>query len=225
MGEAASGLRRVRGEDGRGALAGPGPQGGVWPHGVAVSVAGGAEAAPGPGDAPTSVAAGGAAEPGATGAVCELYRAHYLSLVRMAALLVGDVAAAEQVVQDSLVAMHANWRWLKRGEKALAFVRRRVINRSRFVLRHQVSGERDVGPPLPQVPSAACDAGPQLACSPVVAALDRLSRRQREVLVLRYYADLSEAETAAAMGISSGAVKSHTARAMLAIREALGPEA
>jgi DNA-directed RNA polymerase specialized sigma24 family protein len=58
-----------------------------------------------------------------------------------------------------------------------------------------------------------------------LAAPDRLSRRQREALVPRYYADLSEAETAAAMGISPGAVKSHTARAMLAVRDALGPEA
>ena len=190
-----------------------------------MTVADGAGAAPGPGDSPTGVASGGPAEPGATGALGELYQAHYQSLVRMAALLVGDLAAAEQVVQDSLVAMHANWRWLKRREKSLAFVRRCVINRSRSALRHQLTGEGDAGPPLPQVPSAACDAGPQLERSPVVAALDRLSRRQREALVLRYYADLSEAETAAAMGISPGAVKSHTARAMLAIREALGPEA
>ncbi len=222
MGDAAS--RRVRRDDDRGAFAGPGPQGDGWPHGVAVIVVG-AEAAKDLGDAPASEPPGGPAEPGAMGAVGELYRAHYRSLVRMAALLVGDVAAAEQVVQDSLVAMHANWRWLRRDEKALAFVRRHVINRSRSVLRHQVSCERDAGPPLPRVPGAAGDAGPQLECSPVVAALGRLSRRQREALVLRYYADLSEAETAAAMGISAGAVKSHTARAMAAVRDALGPEA
>src|SRR5690242_2832799 len=225
MGEPASGLRRIRGDDGPGAFAGSSPQGSAWPPGAAVTVADGAEAAPGPGDAPRIVAAGGTPPPDATGAVCELYRAHYQSLVRMAALLVGDLAAAEQVVQDSLVAMHANWRWLKRREKSLAFVRRYVINRSRSALRHQLNGEGDAGAPRPQVPGAACDAGPQLERSPVVAALDRLSRRQREALVLRYYADLSEAETAAAMGISPGAVKSHTARAMLAVREALGPEA
>ena len=217
--------RRARGDDDRGTLAASRPQDGALLHGVAVTVADGAGAAPGPGESPTGAAGRGPAEPGASGALGELYQAHYRSLVRMAALLVGDLAAAEQVVQDSLVAMHANWRWLKRREKSLAFVRRRVINRSRSALRHQLSGERDAGPPLPQVPSAACDAGPQLECSPIVAALDRLSRRQREALVLRYYADLSEAETAAAMGISPGAVKSHTARAMLAIREALGPEA
>ena len=201
------------------------PQDDAWPQVIAATVADGAEAAPGPGDAPMSVAAGGTPPPGATGAVCELYRAHYRSLVRMATLLVGDLAAAEQIVQDSLVAMHANWRWLKGSEKALAFVRRDVVNRSRSVSRHRGVGERDVGPPLPQAPGMARDAQAQLACSPVVAALGRLSRRQREVLVLRYYADLSEAETAAATGISPGAVKSHTARAMLAIREALGPEA
>ena len=222
MGDAAP--RRGSGDAGRGVLAGPGPQGGAWAHGTAVTVAG-AEAATDPGDAPASGPPGAPAEPGATGAVGELYRAHYRSLVRMAALLVVDVAAAEQVVQDSLVAMHANWHWLRRHEKALAFVRRHVIHRSRSVLRHQVSGERDAGPPLPRVPGAAGDAGPLLERSPLVAALDRLSRRQREALVLRYYADLSEAQTAAAMGISPGAVKSHIARAMAAVREALGPEA
>jgi len=225
MGEPASGLRRIRGDDGPGAFAGSSPQGSAWPPGAAVTVADGAEAAPGPGDAPRIVAAGGTPPPDATGAVCELYRAHYPSLVRMAALLVGDLAAAEQVVQDSLVAMHANWRWLKRRDKALAFVRRSVINRSRSAQRHRGAEERDAGPPPPQVPGAAPDAQAQLTCAPVVAALGRLSRRQREVLVLRYYADLSEAETASAMGISPGAVKSHTARAMLAIGDALEPEA
>ena len=188
-----------------------------------MTVADGAEAAPGPGDAPTSVAAGGT-PPDATGAVSELYRTHYPSLVRMAALLVGDLAAAEQIVQDSLVAMHANWRWLKRSDKALAFVRRGVISRSRSALRRRGVDEREAGPPLPQAPSAAPDAQAQLPCAPVVAALGRLSRRQREVLVLRYYADLSEAEAASAMGISPGAVKSHTARAMLEIGDALVPD-
>jgi RNA polymerase sigma-70 factor (sigma-E family) len=218
MGKAASGLRRVRGDYGPGVLAASSRQD------AAVTVADGAEAAPSPGDACTSVAAGGT-PPDATRAVYELYRAHYPSLVRMAALLVGDLAAAEQVVQDSLVAMHANWRWLKRSDKALAFVRRGVINRSRSALRHRGVDERDAGPPLSQVRGAAPDAEAQLLCAPVVAALGRLSRRQREALVLRYYADLSEAEAASAMGISPGAVKSHTARAMLAIGEALVPEA
>src|SRR5262249_35393190 len=185
----------------------------------------GADAARGPGDSPTSVAGGGPTEPGATGALGELYQAHYQSLVRMAALLVGDLAAAEQVVQDSLVAMHANWRWLKRRDMALAFVRRGVINRSRSALRHRGVDERDAGPPPPQAPGAAPDAQAQPPRARVGAALGRLPRRQREVLVLRYYADLSEAETASAMGISPGAVKSHTARAMLAIGDALEPEA
>jgi len=65
MDDAAS--RRVRGGDDRGAPGGPGLQGGAWPPGAAVTVAGGAEAAPGPGDAPASVATGGPAEPTAMG--------------------------------------------------------------------------------------------------------------------------------------------------------------
>lgn len=215
MGDATSGLGRVSDDDGRGA----------WLQGIAVTIARGTEAAKRPRDAPKSAAAGVPAHLDATGALCALYSAHYPALVRMAVLLVGDLATAEQVVQDSLVAMHTNWRWLKHSDRALAYVRRCVINRSRSVPRHRVIRERGVWPPRPQVPSAARDAWNQLERSPVVMALRRLSLRQREVLVLRYYAGLSEAETASAMGISPGAVKSHTARAMLAIRDALEPEA
>jgi RNA polymerase sigma factor (sigma-70 family) len=72
--------------------------------------------------------------------------------------------------------------------------------------------------PPPDHPSAEYGALLRLEQSTVVAALRKLPGRQREAIVLRYYADFSEAETAAAMGISCGAVKSHTARAMAALR-------
>src|SRR4249919_2462470 len=116
-------------------------------------------------------------------AVTELYSLHYRALVRLAALLVRDTPTAEEVVQDSFVAMHGGWQRLRDAEKALAY------------LRHAV-----------------------------VAALLDLPERQREAIVLRYYADLSEAEIATAMRISRGAVKSHTARGMTALRAALKQE-
>jgi RNA polymerase sigma-70 factor (sigma-E family) len=155
-------------------------------------------------------------------ALAELYAAHYRALVRLAALLVRDMATAEEVVQDSFVAMYANWRRLRDSGKASSYLRRCVVNRSRSVLRHQMVTERNMLQPPPEMPSAEQGAMALLERSAVVAALHGLPARQREALVLRYYADLPEAEIASAMGISQGAVKSHVSRAMSALRGVLG---
>ena len=157
-------------------------------------------------------------------ALAELYAVHYQALVRLAALLVRDTATAEEVVQDSFVAMHASWRRLRDSGKASSYLRRCVVNRSRSVLRHQMVTERNMLQPPPEVPSAEQGAMALLERSAVVAALHGLPARQREALVLRYYADLSEADIAKAMGISRGAVKSHTARGMSALRTVLERE-
>ena len=69
-------------------------------------------------------------------AVTELYSAHYRALVGVAVLLVRDVQVAEEVVQDSFVAMHGGWQRLRDADKALAYLRQSVVNRSRSVLRH-----------------------------------------------------------------------------------------
>jgi RNA polymerase sigma-70 factor (sigma-E family) len=168
-----------------------------------------------------------AAAPGewsADHAVVELYSLHYRSLVRLAAILVRDIPTAEEVVQDAFVAMHGGWQRLKDTEKALAYLRQAVVNRSRSVLRHRMVVEKNLQNAPPDMPSAEHGAFILLERSAVVAALRDLPGRQREAIVLRYYADLSEADIAAAMGISRGAVKSHTARGMAALRAALEPE-
>jgi RNA polymerase sigma-70 factor (sigma-E family) len=157
-------------------------------------------------------------------AVSALYREHYRSLVRLAALLVRDIATAEEVVQDSFVAMHGGWRRLRDTDKALSYLRQTVVNRSRAVLRHRAVVERNAPQPQPDMPSAEHGAIALLERSAVVAALRTLPPRQREALVLRYYGNLSEAQIAGAMGISQGAVKSHTARAMMALRAVLERE-
>ena len=154
-------------------------------------------------------------------AVTVLYAAHYRSLVRLAALLLRDTATAEEVVQDSFVAMHDGWRRLRDNDKALSYLRQSVVNRSRSVLRHRVVVDRNAPKPPPDMPSAEQGASTLLEGSAVVIALRTLPPRQREALVLRFYGDLSEAQIAAAMGISKGAVKSHTARAMTALRSVL----
>jgi RNA polymerase sigma-70 factor (sigma-E family) len=157
-------------------------------------------------------------------AVTTLYGQHYRTLVRLAALLVRDVATAEEVVQESFLAMHGSWRRLRDTEKALSYLRQSVVNRSRSVLRHRVVVDRNAPAPPPAAPSAEQGAITELERSAVVSALRRLPLRQREALVLRYYLDLSEAQIASAMGISRGAVKSHTARGMSSLRTVLKME-
>jgi RNA polymerase sigma-70 factor (sigma-E family) len=154
-------------------------------------------------------------------AVIELYSLHYGALVRLAAMLLRDTPTAEEVVQDAFIAMHDGWDRLRDTEKALAYMRQAVVNRSRSVLRHRMVVEKNLQKPSPDMPSAEVGALTLLERSAVVAALRDLPERQREAIVLRYYADLSEAEIAAAMNISRGAVKSHTSRGMAALRAAL----
>ena len=167
-----------------------------------------------------------AARPGRPGwsadlAVIELYTTQYKALVRLAAMLVRDTQTAEEVVQDAFIAMHDGWHRLKDAEKALAYLRQAVVNRSRSVLRHRMVIEKNAPKPPPDMPSAEHGAMALFERSAVIAALRDLPERQREALVLRYYGDLSEAQIAGAMRISRGAVKSHTARAMAALRAAL----
>jgi RNA polymerase sigma-70 factor (sigma-E family) len=165
-----------------------------------------------------------AAQVDADTAITELYGAHYRSLVRLAALLVHDVATAEEVVQDSFVALHSGLHRLRDNEKALAYLRAAVVNRSRSVLRHRGVVDRNAPKPPPDMPSAEHGAMALIERSSVVTALRALPVRQREVVVLRFYGDLSEAQIAASMGITRGAVKSHTSRAMAALRSVLEPE-
>jgi RNA polymerase sigma-70 factor (sigma-E family) len=154
-------------------------------------------------------------------AITAIYSTEYGSLVRMSTVLVGDVGTAEEVVQDCFIAMHAAWRRLRDIDKALNYLRRSVVNRSRSVLRRRMVADRHAPRHQPDMPSAEQDAITQLERAAVVAALRSLPPRQREALVLRYYLDLSEEEVASAMNISVGAVKSHTARAKAALRSVL----
>jgi RNA polymerase sigma-70 factor (sigma-E family) len=168
-----------------------------------------------------SVPAGSVATWDAEQAVRAMYSTHYRSLVRLAALLVRDNATAEEVVQDSFIAMHGVWRRIQDNDMALSYLRQSVVNRSRSVLRHRVVVDRNAPKPAPDMPSAEQGALTRLDRSAVVTALRALPPRQREALILRYYGDLSEAQIASAMGISRGAVKVHTARAIASLRAVL----
>jgi len=157
-------------------------------------------------------------------AIATMYSTEYRSLVRISVVLVGDVGTAEEVVQECFIAMYAAWRRLKNVDKAVNYLRRSVVNRSRSVLRRRIVAEKHVPKHEPDMPSAEQGAITQLERTAVIAALRSLPVRQREAIMLRYYLDLSEEEVASAMRISRGAVKSHTARAKAALRAVLEPE-
>lgn len=158
----------------------------------------------------------------------DLYRSDYRSLVRLAALLVDDVGIAEELVQDAFVAVAR-----RDGRAALsdpgaasAYLRSAVLNRARSQLRKREVRRRHLR--SVQAPPAAPAADHDVLVSDenrrVLAALDRLPDRQRQVLVLRYYGELSVAATADALGISAGSVKTHAHRGLAAL-EALLEEA
>jgi RNA polymerase sigma-70 factor (sigma-E family) len=147
-----------------------------------------------------------------------MYSDHYRCLVRLAWLLVQDVTTAEDVVQDSFVAMHTAWRRLPDSDKALAYLHQSVVNRSRSVRRHRALAGRNASQPGSRMPSAEPRALPSLEHGAVGWALRSLPARQREALALRYHGNLSEAQIALAMGVSQGAVKRHVARAIAALR-------
>jgi RNA polymerase sigma-70 factor (sigma-E family) len=159
-------------------------------------------------------------------AVTLLFAAHYRPLVRLAVLLVHDVGVAEDVTQDAYVALHANWRKLRDADKALAYLRASVLNRARSALRRRAVSLRYLisVPPPGTAPSAESGALGLIEHDAILDAVRKLPPRQREAIVLRYYADLSEAEIAEAMGVSRGAVKSHASRGMAALRQIIGRE-
>ncbi len=154
-------------------------------------------------------------------AVTQLYTGHYRSLVRLAVLLVRDEPTAEEVVQECFIAMHDGWHRLREEDKALSYLKQAVVNRSKSVLRHRSVVDRTAPKPAPDRPRAEQGAMPLRERSAVITALRGLPDRQRQALVLRYYADMSEAQIAEMMGISKGAVKSHTARGMSSLRTVL----
>jgi RNA polymerase sigma-70 factor (sigma-E family) len=141
-----------------------------------------------------------------------LYLDERTSLLRLASLLLPEVADAEEVVQDAFVRAYLAWNRLRDPDKALAFLRSAVLNGARSRLRHQRVVAR-FRPFKPTIASAAeLTALEHVERAHVVEILQTLPTRQRECLVLRYLLELSEEETAQALGISRGSVKTHVHR-------------
>jgi RNA polymerase sigma-70 factor (sigma-E family) len=159
-------------------------------------------------------------------ALGRLHREHYRSLVRLAYLMLGDHALSEEVVQDAFVKLQLRWGGLRNLDKAPAYLRSVVLNQARSVLRHRKvvdrhDARRTAEPPFVSPESEAVSTVDR---DRIVAALRRLPERQREAVALRYYLDLSEAEMAAAMGVSAGSVKTHVHRGLATLARLLEEE-
>ncbi|WP_067138238.1 SigE family RNA polymerase sigma factor [Microtetraspora malaysiensis] len=150
-------------------------------------------------------------------AFAELFAGQYQSLVRLAGLLGAD--DPEDIAQEAFARLHS--RRLRDDGAALGYLRVTVCNLTRKRLRHlRVARLYRTGPPSP-MPSSEHVALVAEEHRELLSALDRLPRRQREVLVLRYWLDLSEREIAEAMGVSPGSVKTHASRGIAALSKAL----
>ncbi|MET7368991.1 SigE family RNA polymerase sigma factor [Streptomyces sp. NPDC005566] len=154
--------------------------------------------------------------------VTDLYHSHRLAMVRLAILLVDDQQSAEDVVQDAFIALYK-----RHGDRmddvdnALGYLRTSVVNTARSVLRRRRTAREYVPPHEADAASAEDHVLLSDEHRRVLAALQELTTRQREVLVLRYWSDLSEARIAETLGLSKGAVKSTASRALDALERVM----
>lgn len=161
-----------------------------------------------------------------TAQLTALFEEHRLWLVRLATLLVDDQGVAEDIVQAAYLGLFRHWR-RRDDAQAIAYLRTSVVNGSRSTLRKRKVDRRHLSAVPDDVFAARPDGapGPEAAVElderrrRVLAAVGDLPARQREVLVLRYWADLSEAQIASTLGISTGTVKSSASRGIAALAQ------
>jgi RNA polymerase sigma-70 factor (sigma-E family) len=162
----------------------------------------------------------------ATSDLDQLYREHYRSLVRLASILVDDVTTCEELVQDAFVAVLRRSGGWGDPERAPAYLRSAVLNAARSHLRKQQVRRRwlrSVDAPANSPPADGATLV-HAETEVMLAALRRLPDRQRDVLILRFYLDLSEAEIARTLGISTGSVKTHAHRGLAALAHRIDRE-
>ena len=154
--------------------------------------------------------------------VVALFEAHYAHLVRLARHLVADPADAEDVVMDAFLGLSRHWQHVRRTDDAFFYLRASVVNGSRSRLR-RLKVARDRAHTQVEVDTAPAEqvAMVHLEHAAVVRAIRTLPRRQREVLVLRYYDGATEVEIAETLRISVGSVKTHASRGLHAVAEHL----
>jgi RNA polymerase sigma-70 factor (sigma-E family) len=150
-----------------------------------------------------------------------LFETHYTPMLRVATVLLGDTAVAEDVVQEAFLALHTGWHRVRDKADPVGYLHRSVVNGSRSRLRRRAVAARFRPLGSDAVMSAEDAALSGLVSGPVLAAMSALPRREREAVLLRHYLDLSEQQTAAALGIRPGSVKGYASRGLATLRRAL----
>jgi RNA polymerase sigma-70 factor (sigma-E family) len=156
--------------------------------------------------------------------VDDLYRQQAVCMIRLALLLTGDRATAEDVVQDAFLGLYRRWPGLNDPAKAVSYLRTSVINGCRNVHRARHIAWLRRPPHDPPVWSAEAAAINREDRREVLAAVAGLPQRQREILALRFYLDMSYSEIAAALSISQGTVASTVSRTLAILGRQLGPQ-
>jgi RNA polymerase sigma-70 factor (sigma-E family) len=152
----------------------------------------------------------------------EFVSARSAALLRLAYLVSGDMNLAEDLLQTTLTRTYLAWRRLDGIDSLDAYTRRVLLNTATSWWRRRWRGER---PTLVIPERPVSDRADQMAERDAMwRLLGRLPARQRAVLVLRYYEDLSEADIALHLGLSVGTVKSHASRALATLRSHLGDD-
>jgi RNA polymerase sigma-70 factor (sigma-E family) len=159
----------------------------------------------------------------AAAAVGALFEEHHLELVRMAVVMLGDVGLAEDVVQDAFEKLQVRWHRLRDPGSALAYARATVLNGCRTAVRRSIRARRHAArDAVTLTPGADTDTAQAIADgSELMAALRRLPRRQREVVVLRFYLDLEVAEAAEVLKINPSTVRATTTRALARLAQTI----
>jgi RNA polymerase sigma-70 factor (sigma-E family) len=158
----------------------------------------------------------------AEAAVGAMYEATALGLIRMAYVLLDDRPAAEDVVQEAFCALYRRWDRLPDRDGALYYLRASVLNGCRSALRHRAVRRKTLLAAEPPAESAESVVLSGEERAEVIAALGRLPHRQREVLVMRFYLELSDEQIARVMGIGPSTIRSTAHRALRALSRVLG---
>ena len=153
----------------------------------------------------------------------DLYREHSVGMTRLALMLTGERATAEDVVQDAFLGLYRRWPRLDDPGSAASYLRTSVINGCRSVHRSRRIAWRRRPPqdsPVWSAEAAAIDGEDRRE---VLAAVAGLPQRQREILALRFYFDMSDGEIAATLKVSRGTVSSTVSRALATLARQLSP--
>jgi RNA polymerase sigma-70 factor (sigma-E family) len=154
-------------------------------------------------------------------AIVALFDGHYARMLRVAVVLLADVAAAEDVVQDAFLAVFTGWQRVRDKQEAVGYLHRSVVNGARSRLRRQAVARRFRPLREAGVISAEDAALSGLVSGPLLVAMRKLPRREREAVLFRHYLDLSERQTAEALGLRPGSVKGYASRGLATLRASL----